>query len=190
MLAAWIKLKVVTPISPVWPSDFFDRRSLWSLIKISIWNTAFSQVSHFKTGHTYAYSVVWMTFPAKYKQCNAADCFCNQHVYPAANMLQSYPSSQSLCLCRAHANAKCGANQLVAFSSLARIWGKCLTIHSLPVFFCFEVEISLHPLIPFFMPGSVHSGSVSWDDYSWMFPDKFHVGSFPDRFPHYAWTVA
>ena len=50
---------------------------------------------------------------------------------------------------------------VVAFSLLARIWGKCLTIHSLPALFSsffFKAEISLCTLIPLFMPGLVHSG--------------------------------
>ena len=78
---------------------------------------------------------------------------------------------------------------LVAFSPLARIWGECLTMHSLPALF-FKVEISPHTLIPLIRPKSVHSGSASWDDCSWMFYDKLHVGFFPNRSPHYAWTVA
>ena len=61
---------------------------------------------------------------------------------------------------------------MVTFSSLARIWGECSTIHSAPEFFyllllfClfFEVEISSRTLIPTFMPESVHSRSASWDD--------------------------
>ena len=59
--------------------------------------------------------------------------------------------------------------------------------HSSPAlffFFFFEVEISLCALIPLSMPGSVHSGSASWDDCGWMFLDKLSVSSFPDRFPH------
>ena len=52
------------------------------------------------------------------------------------------------------------------------------------------MEICSHTLIPLFMPGSVHSGSASWDDCGWMFPDKLGVSLFPDRFPHYAWTAA
>ena len=79
----------------------------------------------------------------------------------------------------------------------ARVWGfweniwpfiPCL--HFFSFFFFFEVEISSCTLIPLFMPGSVHSGSVSWDDCGRMFPDKFRVSSFPDRFPHYAWTAS
>ena len=58
-----------------------------------------------------------------------------------------------------------------------------------PPFF-FEAEISWHTLISLFMPGPVYIGSASWDDCSKMFPDKLHVSSFPDRFPHYAWTAA
>ena len=40
------------------------------------------------------------------------------------------------------------------------------------------------------MPGSVHSGSASWDDCGQMFSDKLRVSSFPDRFPHYVRTAA
>ena len=57
-------------------------------------------------------------------------------------------------------------------------------------FFFFEVEISSHTLIPLFRPGLLHSGSASWDDCDWVFPDDLHVSLFPDRFQHYAWTVA
>ena len=32
-------------------------------------------------------------------------------------------------------------------------------------FFFFKVEINSRTLIPFFRPGSVHSGSASWDDW-------------------------
>ena len=63
-------------------------------------------------------------------------------------------------------------------------------IPHLHFFFFFEVEISLRTLFPLFMPGSVNSGSARWDDYGQMFPEKVHVSSFPNRFPHYAWTVA
>ena len=34
------------------------------------------------------------------------------------------------------------------------------------------------------MPGSVRSGSASWDDCGRMFHDKLRVSSFPDWFPH------
>ena len=40
------------------------------------------------------------------------------------------------------------------------------------------------------MPGSVHSGSASRDDCGRLFPEELRVSSFPDRFPHYAWTAA
>ena len=36
------------------------------------------------------------------------------------------------------------------------------------------------------MPGSVHSGSVDWDDCGRKFPDKLRVSPFPDRFSYYA----
>ena len=73
------------------------------------------------------------------------------------------------------------------FSWFVRSFGECSTI--IPhlrffFFFFFEVEISLCALIPLSMPGSVHSGSASWDDCGWMFLDKLSVSSFPDRFPH------
>ena len=57
-------------------------------------------------------------------------------------------------------------------------------------FFFFEVEISSQTLVPLLRPGSVHSGSVSQDDCGRVFSDKLRVSSFPDRFPHYAWTAA
>ena len=52
------------------------------------------------------------------------------------------------------------------------------------------LEISSRTLIPLVMPGSVHSGSASWDDCGRMFHDELRVSSFPDRFPHYGWTAA
>ena len=58
----------------------------------------------------------------------------------------------------------------VAWSFLARIFGECSTILSPPALF---------------MPGSVHSGSASWDDCGRVFPYKLRVSSFPDRFQHY-----
>ena len=42
-------------------------------------------------------------------------------------------------------------------------------------FFFFKVEISSRTLIALFMPGSVHSGSTSWDDCDRMFPDKYYL---------------
>ena len=80
--------------------------------------------------------------------------------------------------------------QMVAFFSLARILGECSNIHSLPVLCFFKVEIRSHTLIPLFMPESVHSGLASGDDCGQVFPDKLWRSSFPDRFPHYAWTAA
>ena len=65
-----------------------------------------------------------------------------------------------------------------------RIWGECLTIQSPPALFFFKLGISLCTLIPLIGPGSVHSGSASWDDYGQVFPDRLHVSSFPKRFPH------
>ena len=78
-----------------------------------------------------------------------------------------------------------------AFSSLAKNFGECSTIDSLPaICFCWEVEISSRTLLPHFMPGSVHSDTANWDECGRMFPEKLRVSSFPDRFPRYAWTEA
>ena len=60
----------------------------------------------------------------------------------------------------------------------------------LHLFVCCKVEISSRTLIPHFIPGSVHSGSASWDDCGRMFAEKFCMSPFPDRFSHYAWTAA
>ena len=49
---------------------------------------------------------------------------------------------------------------VVAFFSLARILGECSTIHSpAPLFFFLKWKLACAH--SFFMPGSVHSGSVS-----------------------------
>ena len=55
--------------------------------------------------------------------------------------------------------------------------------------FFFKSKISSGTLIPFFMRGSVHSGSASWDDCRRMFPYMLRVSSFPDMFLHYVWTA-
>ena len=78
---------------------------------------------------------------------------------------------------------------LVAFCSLPRIWGEYSTLHSPPALF-FNWRFSSRTLIPLFMPGSVHSGSASWDDCGWVFPDELLVSSFLHGFPHYAWIAA
>ena len=62
---------------------------------------------------------------------------------------------------------------VVGFSSRARIFGECLTIHSpSALFFFFVVEISLRVLVPLFRPGSVHSGLASYDDCDRVFPGE------------------
>ena len=53
---------------------------------------------------------------------------------------------------------------VVAFCSLASIWGDCSSVHSPPALFFllfFYVEVSSRTLIPRFRPESVHSGSAS-----------------------------
>ena len=76
---------------------------------------------------------------------------------------------------------------------LVRMLGECSTFHSQSVcffLFCFlKVEISSRTLIVHFRPGSVHSGSVSWDDCDRVFSDELRVSSFLGKFPHYAWTA-
>ena len=82
---------------------------------------------------------------------------------------------------------------VVALSSLARILGERSTIHSPTALFFpffFKVEVRSCTLIPLFRPGSVRSGSESWDNCDCEFPDKLHVSLCPDKFPHYAWTAA
>ena len=82
---------------------------------------------------------------------------------------------------------------VAAFSSLARMFGRMFG-HSFPAcaffFLFFLVEISSRTLIPLFTLESVYSGSANIDDCSRMFSHKLGVSSFPDRFPHYAWTAA
>ena len=41
------------------------------------------------------------------------------------------------------------------------------------------MEISSRTLIPLFTPGSVHSGSASWDDCAWVFPDEICMHVLP-----------
>ena len=64
---------------------------------------------------------------------------------------------------------------VVALSSFAGFWENVRPlipcIHFIFIF-VFKVEISSCTLIPLFMQGSVHSGSVSWDDCGWMFSDN------------------
>ena len=50
---------------------------------------------------------------------------------------------------------------MVAFSSVARIFGECSNMHSPPALLKekFNVKISFRTLILLFRPGSVHSGS-------------------------------
>ena len=76
------------------------------------------------------------------------------------------------------------------FSSLCEDSGRLFDHSFSSCAFLFKVEIISRTVIPLFMPGSVHSGSESWDDWSRTFPGKLRVSSFPDWFPHYAWTRA
>ena len=58
------------------------------------------------------------------------------------------------------------------------------------IFFFFRGDQLERTLFPLFRPESVHGGSASYDDCEGVFPDELCVSSFPDRFPHYAWTVS
>ena len=63
--------------------------------------------------------------------------------------------------------------------------------HSFPTcLLLFLMEVSPCTLISLFRPGSLHSGSVSWDNCDSVSPDELRVSLFPGRFPHYAWTAA
>ena len=75
---------------------------------------------------------------------------------------------------------------VVALSSLARNLGECSAIRCPPALFLFVFCLKWRLA----HARSVHSGATSWDDCDQMFPDKLRVSSFPDRFPHYAWTAA
>ena len=48
------------------------------------------------------------------------------------------------------------------------------------------MEISSCAPIPLLRPGSVHSGSVSWDDCGWVFLDEVAWICFSNRFQHYS----
>ena len=59
--------------------------------------------------------------------------------------------------------------------------------NSFPACACFfKVEIRSHTVIPLFRPGSVHSGSASWDKCGRVFPDELRVSSFSDRFQRHS----
>ena len=64
----------------------------------------------------------------------------------------------------------------------------CLAIYSPSALFFLFLKWRLACAL--FMPGSAHSGSANWDNCGQMFPLKLCVSSFPERFPHHAWTVA
>ena len=68
---------------------------------------------------------------------------------------------------------------VVAFTSLARIVGESLMIHSSPAFFFFYKWRSAcaHQFL-FLRLGLVHSGSASWGDCGWVLFDKLHVSLF------------
>ena len=54
---------------------------------------------------------------------------------------------------------------------------------SAPFFFFSKVDISLHTLIQLFRPGSVHSGSASWDDCGRVFPQQVACELVPGLVP-------
>ena len=70
----------------------------------------------------------------------------------------------------------------LACEDFGRMFGKSFPAWAF-FFFFYLVGISSRTLIPLFRPGSVHSGSASWDDCDRVFPDELRVSLFPDRFP-------
>ena len=114
----------------------------------------------------------------KILQNTASTSVHNSHITPKCFWLRNYT------------NQKAVHWLVVAFSSLARIWGECSTISFQPLRFKKKKkEIRSHTVTPLFRPGSVHRGSASWDDCSWVFPDELSVNLLSDRFPLYAWTA-
>ena len=104
----------------------------------------------------------------------------------------SYLSSLNrIYVCTVNAITYCrgGADLFLACKDFGRMFS-----HSFPacalLFFFVVVEISSRTLISLLRPGSVHSGSVSWDDCGRVFPDELRVSSFSDMFPYHARTVA
>ena len=88
-----------------------------------------------------------------------------------------------------------GGGFFLACEDFGRMFGysllTCAYFFFIFIYFFFVcVEISSRKLITRFTPGSVHSGSASWDDRGRVFPEEFLVSLFPDSFPHYAWTAA
>ena len=61
-----------------------------------------------------------------------------------------------VCVCACTCMCACS---YVCVSSLAKILGECLTVHSPPVLF--NMEISLHTLIPLFVPGVAECSPTS-----------------------------
>ena len=76
----------------------------------------------------------------------------------------------------------------MAFSQLVWTLGKVcshfpIVLFFLSFFFFFKAEISSRIPIPLFRPESVHSGSESWNNYGWVFPDELCESSFPWEVP-------
>ena len=71
----------------------------------------------------------------------------------------------------------------VAFSLHTRILAEGLTQHFPPVHFFFFKWRSAHAHQFNFRPGSVHSGSVSWDNCGWTFSDELHASFFAWKAP-------
>ena len=84
----------------------------------------------------------------------------------------------------------CGAGFFLLPENFGRIFNNSFPTCAFLFFLFFKVEISLYTLIPLFRPGSVHSGSASWDDCDLVFPYELRMSSFLDRFLHNACTAA
>ena len=104
-------------------------------------------------------------------------------------------SSQMSVCCRCFVSS--GGGFFLACQDLGRMFDFSFPACSFHPFFSFlfssfffEVEISSRTPTSLFRPGSVHSGSASWDDCGSVLPEELRVNSFPITLPHYAWKAA
>ena len=63
----------------------------------------------------------------------------------------------------------CGRGFFLASKNSEKLFNHSFPTCGFFFFFFFKVEISSCTLVPLFRPGSVHSGSASWDDCGWVF---------------------
>ena len=78
---------------------------------------------------------------------------------------------QSLSEVRMQVGLGGGGGLFLACEDLGRLFDHSFPVWALKKKKEKKKEISSRTLIPLFMPGSVHSGSATWDDCGRMFPD-------------------